>query len=442
MTQRHEAKNGILERLFKLSENNTNVKTEVLAGITTFMTMAYILVVNPMILGETGMDKGAVFTATALVSFIGSAAMALLANYPIALSPGMGLNAFFAYTVVLGMGYSWQFALCAVFIEGVIFIILSLTNIREKIIDCIPTVLKHAITGGIGFFIAFIGLINAGIVKQGGAILEVGNLKSPLVLLAIFGLILSAILLAKNVKGAFLISILVTSALGMIVNIVGLPSGIVSSAPSLKPVFMQFMDVEQSKIFSVDMIIIVFTFLFVNLFDTVGCLVGLATKAGMLDENGKLPRAKDALLADAIGTTTAGVLGTSTVVSYIESASGIAEGGRTGLTALTTGLLFLISLFFAPIFTAIPAQATASVLILVGVMMASSLLHINFNDFTDAVPAFLTVAIMPFTYSIADGIMFGIISYAIIKLATKRTKEVPTALFVLAILFIAKFALL
>lgn len=441
-SQNFGKKNGLLEKLFKLSEHNTNIKTEVLAGITTFMTMAYILVVNPMILGDAGMDKGAVFTATALVSFIASVAMALLANYPIALAPGMGLNAFFAYTVVLGMGYSWQFALCAVVVEGVIFIILSLTNIREKVIDAIPTVLKHAITGGIGFFIAFIGLINAGVIKQGGAILEVGNLKSPLVLLALFGLILASVLLARNIKGAFLISILVTSAIGMAINIVGLPTGIVSSVPSLKPVFMQFMNVDQSKLFSLDMVVIVFTFLFVNLFDTVGCLVGLASKAGMLDENGKLPRAKEALLADAIGTTTAGLLGTSTVVSYIESASGISEGGRTGLTALTTGMLFLMSLFFAPIFIAIPAQATASVLILVGVMMASSLLNINFDDFTDAVPAFLTVVIMPFTYSIADGIMFGIISYTIIKLLTKRTKEVQISLIILSLLFIVKFALL
>lgn len=435
-------KRNLLDKLFKLTENKTNVKTEILAGTTTFMTMAYILVVNPMILGDAGMDKGAVFTATALASFIACAVMAFLANYPIALAPGMGLNAFMAYTVVLGMGYSWQFALCAVLIEGIIFILLTLTNVREKIIDCIPTVLKHAVTAGIGLFIAFIGLVNAGIVTQGGAIIALGNMKSPLVILSIFGILLASILLVKNIKGAFLIAMLVLSAIGMVSQIVPFPSEIVSSVPSLKPIFLQAFNIETSQIFSLDMVVIVFTFLFVDLFDTVGCLVGVASKGNLLDENGKLPKAKQALFADAIGTTAGALLGTSTVTSYVESASGISEGGRTGLTALTTGILFLASLFFAPVFTAIPAQATAPVLILVGVMMSSSLLHINFDDFTDAIPAFLTVVMMPLAYSIADGIIFGIVSYTVIKGLSNKRKEVNLSLIILSVLFIAKFILL
>lgn len=433
---------NVLDRVFKLSENNTNVKTEIIAGITTFMTMAYILVVNSNILSDAGMDKGAVFAATAISAFIGSCAMGLLANYPIALAPGMGLNAFFAYTVVLSMGYSWQFALCAVLIEGIIFILLTITNVREKIIDCIPSVLKHAVTAGIGLFIAFIGLSNSGIVVNGATILALGNLKDPLVLLTIVGLLLTAVLIAKNVKGAFLLAMITISAVGMVAGLVELPKGIVSSVPSLKPVFLQALSVPVEQIFSLDMIVVVFTFLFVDLFDTVGCLVGVASKGNMLDENGKLPRAKEALFADAIATTTGALLGTSTVTSYVESAAGIGEGGRTGLTAVTTGLLFLLSLFFAPVFTAIPTQATAPVLILVGVMMASSLKEIDFSDFTNAIPAFLTFIMMPLAYSIADGIIFGIISFTVLKLATKKNKEVNISLILLSILFIAKFVFL
>lgn len=433
---------GVLEKVFKLSGHNTNVKTEVIAGITTFMTMAYILVVNSNILADAGMDKGAVFAATAIAAFIGSCAMGFLANYPIALAPGMGLNAFFAYTVVLGMGYSWQFALCAVLIEGIIFILLTITNVREKIIDCIPTALKHAVTAGIGLFIAFIGLSNAGIVVNGSTILALGNLKDPLVLLTIFGLLLTAILIARNVKGAFLVSMLTISIVGMVGRLVPPPEGVVSAAPSLKPVFMQAFSVPMEQIFSFDMIVVVFTFLFVDLFDTVGCLVGVASKGDMLDENGKLPKAKQALFADAIATTVGALLGTSTVTAYVESAAGIGEGGRTGLTAVTTGILFLLALFFAPVFTAIPTQATAPVLILVGVMMASSLTKIDFSDFTNAIPAFLTFAMMPLAYSIADGIIFGIISFVVLKIATKRTNEINLSLIILSILFICKFIFL
>ncbi|MGL5347914.1 MAG: NCS2 family permease [Peptostreptococcaceae bacterium] len=434
---------SFLDRTFKLSEHNTNVRTEILAGITTFMTMAYILVVNSNILADAGMDKGAVFAATAIAACIGSCVMGFLANYPIALAPGMGLNAFFAYTVVLGMGYDWQFALCAVLIEGLIFILLTITNVREKIIDCIPSILKHAVTAGIGLFIALIGLSNAGIVVNGeGTILALGNLTDPLVLLTIVGLLLAGVLLAKNVKGAFLIGMIVISAIGMVAGLVALPQGIVSAAPSLKPVFLQALSVSPSEIFSLDMLVVVFTFLFVDLFDTVGCLVGVASKGNMLDENGKLPKAKQALFADAIGTTAGALLGTSTVTAYIESAAGIGEGGRTGLTAVTTGLLFLLSLFFAPVFTAIPTQATAPVLILVGVMMASSLTKIDFSDFTNAIPAFLTVAMMPLAYSIADGIIFGIISFTVLKLATNKKEDINISLILLSILFICKFAFL
>ncbi len=429
----------ILERVFNLSANNTNVKTEILAGITTFMTMAYILVVNSSILSETGMDKNAVFAATAISAFIGSMVMGVLANYPIALAPGMGLNAFFAYTVVLSMGHSWQFALCAVLIEGIIFIVLTITNVREKIIECIPPVLKHSVTAGIGLFIAFIGLSNAGIVVNGDTILALGNLQDPLVLLTIFGILLAGILLSKNVKGAFLVSMILISALGMALGLVALPNGIVSSAPSIKPLFLEAVKVPLDEIFSLEMVVVVFTFLFVDLFDTVGCLIGVASKGNLLDKDGKLPRAKKALFADAIATTLGALLGTSTVTSYVESAAGIGEGGRTGLTAVTTGILFLVSLFFAPLFTAIPTQATAPVLIIVGVMMASSLNEIDFSDFTNAIPAFLTFVMMPFAYSIADGIIFGIVSFTVLKLVTNKKSEINLSLILLSILFVIKF---
>ncbi|RDY26150.1 NCS2 family permease [Romboutsia weinsteinii] len=434
--------NNFLDKIFKLSAHNTNVKTEILAGVTTFMTMAYILVVNADILGAAGMDKSAVFAATAIAAFVGCIAMGLLANYPIALAPGMGLNAFFAYTVVLGMGYDWQFALCAVLIEGIIFIILTATNVREKIIDCIPAVLKHAVTAGIGLFIALVGLSNAGIVVNGATIVQLGNMHDPLVLLSILGLIIAAILIVKNVKGAFLLGMIIISVIGMVAGIVEAPKAIISAVPSIKPVFLQALTVPASEIFSLNMVVIVFTFLFVDLFDTVGCLVGVASKGDMLDEDGKLPKAKQALFADAIGTTAGALLGTSTVTAFIESASGIGEGGKTGLTAVTTGILFLLSLFFAPIFTSIPTQATAPVLIIVGVMMAGSLTKIDFNDFTNAIPAFLTFAMMPLAYSIADGIIFGIISFTILKLVTKKYKEVNLSLIILSILFICKFIFL
>lgn len=432
---------GFLEKMFKLKENKTTVRTEILAGFTTFMTMAYILVVNPDILSATGMDKAAVFTATAIASAIATYIMGFFANYPFALAPGMGLNAFFAFTVVLKMGYSWQFALTAVLIEGLIFILLSFFKVREQIVNAIPLGLKNAVSAGIGLFIAFIGMVNVGMITKGEPVVSIGNLKDPLILLTIFGLAVTAVLLVRNIKGAFLIGMLVTTAIGMIFTLVPMPGALMSAPPSLKPIFGAFLQVETAKIFSWDMIIVVFTFLFVDLFDTVGCLVGLSAKAGMLDRHGNLPRVSQALMADAVGTTVGAVLGTSTVTTYVESAAGISEGGRTGLTAVVTGTLFLLSLLFAPIFIAIPSQATAPVLILVGVMMATSMVKIDFHDFTEAVPAFLTIVMMPFAYSIAEGIVFGIVSYVVVKLFAGRKKEVTPALYLLAILFVLKIAM-
>lgn len=430
---------GLLEKIFKLSQHNTNVKQEVIAGITTFMTMAYILVVNPLILGDAGMDKGAVFVATAISAALATFIMAFLANYPFALAPGMGLNAFFAYGVVIGMGYTWQFALTAVFIEGLVFILLTFLNVREMIVNAIPKFMKDAVTVGIGLFIAFIGLVNVGIIEQGGAIVKLGHMQNPLILLTVGGLIVTSVLLVRGVKGALLIGMLLTSAVGMVIKIVPMPSALWSMPPSLSPVLMSFTKVPTSEIFSMNMVIVVFTFLFVDMFDTIGCLVGLASKVDALDENGKLPRVKEALFADAIGTTAGAMLGTSTVTTFVESASGIAEGGKTGLTSFVTGMLFLVSTLFAPIFTAIPAQATAPVLILVGVMMMSSVSKINFNDFTEAIPAFLTIAMMPLAYSIAEGLVFGIVSYTGIKLLSGKGKTVQPTMYVLAAFFVLKF---
>lgn len=432
-------KENLLQKVFKLEEHNTDTKTEVMAGITTFMTMAYILVVNPSILSQTGMDQGAVFVATALSAAIATFFMGIMANYPIALAPGMGLNVFFANTIVLQMGYSWQFALMAVFIEGIIFILLTVTNLREKIIECIPMNLKYAVTAGVGLFIAYVGLKNASIIVDGG----LGNMHDPLVILTLFGLAVTGVLVAKNKKGALLISIVLISIIGMALRLVDLPGGIMSfDIPSLKPVFLQAFSVDKSEIFSLNMVIVVFTLLFVDLFDTVGCLVGVAEKGNLLDENGNIPKAKEAMLADAIGTTTGALLGTSTVTSFIESASGIGEGGRTGLTAITTGILFILSLLFAPLFVAIPTQATSAVLIIVGVMMAGSLNKIDFDDFTNAIPAFITFVFMPLTNSIGDGIIFGILSYTILKLSTNKKDEVNVSMIILSILFIIKFILL
>jgi len=427
---------SFLERRFKLNENETNVKTEIIAGITTFMTMAYILIVNPNMLAETGMDLGGVFTATALASIIGTAAMALLANYPFGLAPGMGLNAFFTYSVVMVMGKSWQFALTAVFIEGIIFIILSLFKVREAIFNAIPMNLKRAVSVGIGLFIALIGFVNAGIVvADPGTIIALGSLTQSGTVLALIGLIVMGLLLAKNVKGALLIGILITTVIGIPMGVTPMPEGFIQAPPSLSKVAFQF---EWSQIFTFDMLMVVFTFLFVDIFDTVGTLIGVSSKAGMLDEEGKLPRVGKALLADAIGTTAGACLGTSTVTTFVESASGVSEGGRTGLTALTTAGMFLLALFFFPIVSIIPGSATAPALILVGLAMMSSVGEVDFADYTESIPAFLTIVMMPFAYSIAEGIVFGMVSYVVLKLITGRRKEISGVMWILAILFIAR----
>lgn len=427
-----------MQNFFKLKENNTTVKTEILAGITTFMTMAYILAVNPSILSATGMDKNALFTATALSALVATLVMALVARLPFALAPGMGLNAFFAFTVVLGMGYTWQFALTAVFLEGIIFLILTAFNIRELIVNAIPLSMKHAVSAGIGLFIAFIGLQSAGVIVNNDAVLVgLGDMGSPSVLIALFGVLLTGVLLALRVKGALLIGIFAATIAGIPFGVTHLPEGnLVSLPPSIEPIFFKF---DFHQIFTIDMLIVLFTFLFVDMFDTVGTLVGVSSKADMLTEDGKVPRAKQALFADAVGTTFGAILGTSTVTTYVESASGVAEGGRTGLTALTTAGLFFIALFFAPLFIMIPGAATAPALILVGLFMLSPIMKINMDDFTESIPAFLTIIMMPLTYSIAEGIVFGMLAYVLLKLLTGKHKEISVIMYILAVLFVIKF---
>ena len=425
-----------LERVFKLSEHKTDVKTEVLAGITSFMTMAYILIINPLILSDAGMDFGGVFTATALSAVIATLVMAFAANYPFVLAPGMGLNAFFAYTVVISMGYSWQMALTAVFIEGLIFIALTFTNVREAIVNAIPMNLKHAVSAGIGLFIAFLGLANAGVVAVGeGTPLTLGALTEGPAIVAILGILITGFLLIKNIKGAMLIGILVSTIIGIPLGVTELPTGIFSLPPALSEVAFTL---DFSNILSFDMVVILFTFLFVDMFDTIGTLVGVASKADMLDEEGKLPNAKAALFADALGTTVGALLGTSTVTTYVESASGVAEGGRTGLTALTAAGLFAVALFLSPIFVMIPAAATTPALVIVGLFMMSSVLEVDLNDMTEAIPAFLAIIMMPFAYSIAEGIVFGIVSYVILKAITGKAKDVSIVMYLLALLFILK----
>lgn len=424
-----------------LKENNTDVRTEVLAGVTTFMTMAYILAVNPLILSDAGMDAGGVFTATALSAAIATLVMALYAKYPFGLAPGMGLNAFFAYTVVLGdMQKPWQFALTAILIEGILFIILSFFSVREGIFDSIPLNLKNAVSVGIGLFIAFLGLDGAGIIQAGeGTLLGLGDLTSGAPLVAIIGILVTGFLFAKNVKGALLIGILVSTLVGIPLGVTQLPAGvnnIMSLPPSVSKVAFKFVGFDE--IFSWDMLIVVFTFLFVDIFDTVGTLAGVASKADMLDEDGKLPRVGKALTADAIGTIAGACLGTSTVTTFVESASGVAAGGRTGLTALSTAGMFLLALFFAPLFTLIPAAATAPALVIVGLFMMSPIKQIDFEDYTESIPAFLTIIMMPFSGSIAEGIVFGMISYVVLKAVTGRFKEVSWTMTIISILFVLR----
>ena len=455
----------MLERLFKLKQNHTTVKTEVLAGITTFMTMAYILAVNPSILSASGMDPNAVLMATALASFIGTMCMAFMANYPFALAPGMGLNAYFAFTVCGMYGYSWQVALAAVFIEGIIFIILSLTNVREAIFNAIPMTLKHAVSAGIGLFIAFIGLQNAKlVVANSSTLVSYQTFKENVssigigALLALIGVLITAVLLIRKVKGGILLGILITWGLGMICQAVGLyvPNaelGMYSLYPnfagglalgSIGQTFGQFAKADFTGVSIANFVVIVFSFLFVDIFDTLGTLIGVASKTEMLDKDGKLPRIKGALMADAVATCAGAVLGTSTTTTYVESASGVSEGGRTGLTAATTGILFLVAIVAAPIFTAIPSFATAPALIIVGFLMISSILKIDFADMTEAIPAFLCILCMPLMYSISEGITVGFISYTIINLIAGRAKEkrLSILMYVLAVLFILKYILL
>ena len=461
--EERDANMNFCEKYFKLKEYNTDVKTEVLAGITTFMTMAYILAVNPSILAAAGMDAGAVFAATAISSFIGTMLMVVFANYPFALAPGMGLNAFFAFTVVGQMGYSWQTALAAVFIEGILFFILSITSVREAIFNCIPACLKYGVTGGIGLFIAFIGLQSSHIVVDGPTLVSLYPFKAAIAngtihstgvaaILAMLGVLLIAALLAKQIRGAILIGILATWGMGNIAEMLGIyiPSPELGAfsvfpdfskglyIPSLAPVFCKM---DFSDIISFNFLTIMLSFMFVDLFDTLGTLIGVASKAKMLDKDGKLPHIKGALLADSIATVGGAVLGTSTVTTYVESSAGVMDGGRTGLTALTTAVLFLLSLLLAPIFLAIPAFATAPALIVVGFLMLSSILNVNFDEMTEAVPAFIALIAMPFMYSISEGISLGIISYVAICVLTgnTQTKKVSPVMYVLSILFILKY---
>ena len=452
----------MFEKCFKLSANRTTVKTEIMAGITTFMTMAYILAVNPSILGDAGMDPTAVLLATAIASFIGTVCMAFMANLPFALSAGMGLNAFLAYTVVLGFGYSWQVALLAVFVEGIIFIGLSLTNVREAIFNAIPLNLKRGVSVGIGLFIAFIGLQNAGLCVDSSTLVTITSFTENFsthgicALLALVGLFITAVLYIHNVKGAILLGIVATWVIGMVCQVLGIyvpdnvaffslfPSWGITDFSKLGETFGQCFQVNFSNVGMVNFIVIVLSFLFVDLFDTLGTLIGVATKADMLDEEGRLPGIKPALMADAIGTTAGAVLGTSTITTFVESASGVAAGGRTGLTALTTGVLFRASTLFAPIFPAIPSFATAPALIMVGFLMVGTVTEIRFelDNLTEAIPAYLAIIAMPLFYSISEGISLGIISYVLLNVAAGKGKSVKPLMYVLAVLFILKYIFL
>ncbi|MDU5460235.1 guanine permease [Anaerococcus sp. HMSC075B03] len=430
---------SLAEKIFRLKEKKTNVKTEIMAGITTFMTMSYILAVNPQILGDAGMDKGAVFTATIIASIIAILIMALYANLPFALAPGMGLNAFFTYTVVMTMGKSWEFALAAVFIEGIIFVFLTFFNVREAIFNAIPRSLKTAVSVGIGLFISLIGLLNSTVIVKNDVGLGLGNLVSKESFIFFIGLLIMAVLTARKTKGALLIGIVISTIIALFTGVSKLPEGgIIQLPPSLSPIAFKL---DFSSIFSLEMFSVVFAFLFVDLFDTIGTLTGVATKAKMLDENGQLPNAGRALFADSIGTTLGALLGTSTVTTFVESATGVAEGGRTGLTALSTGFCFFLSIFFYPLITIIPAQATAAALVMVGLFMIDSIVDINFGDFTESFPAFMTIIMMPFAYSIAEGIAFGMISYASVKLLTGKGKEVSPLVYVLALVFLLRYLL-
>ncbi|MDR0645068.1 MAG: NCS2 family permease [Treponema sp.] len=426
-----------MEKIFHLQENKTTVSREILAGVTTFLTMAYILAVNPDLLSATGMHAGSVFTATVISSAIATFVMAFFANLPVALAPGMGLNAFFAFTVVLGMGYSWQLALTAVFLEGILFLILSFFNVREAIVKAIPENLKKAVSVGIGLFVALIGLKNAGIViGSQSTIISLGNITSGTALLAIIGFLITIILFANKVPGAILIGIIVTTIIGIPLKITSINSGFSPISMPDAPLFWKF---DFSDIFSFKFFTVFFTFLFVDIFDTVGTLVGVATKAGLIKKNGEIHNVKQALVADAVGTVAGAMLGTSTVTSYVESTAGVAAGGRTGLASVATGLLFLLALFFSPIFLLIPSAATAPALIFVGFLMMQSVTTIDFGDPAEGIPAFLAIIMMPFAYSISEGIVYGLLSYVILKACTGKFKDITIVTWILFVIFALRF---
>ena len=430
----------MLKKLFGFDSAQTTIRTEIVAGITTFLTMSYILAVNPTMFGELdGMPMGSVFTSTALAAIVGCLAMALIGKLPFGLAPGMGLNAFFVYSVCMGMGYSWQFALTAVLIEGLIFIVLTLTNVREAIVDAIPMSLRNAIGAGIGLFIAFIGLKSAGVVVDDGATLvALGDITSGSALLAFIGLIITGFLYARNVPGAILLGILVTMIIGIPLGVTEF-KGVMSVPESISPIFCKF---EFDKIFSVDMLVVVFTFFFIDMFDTVGTLVGVCTKAKMIDEKGNIQRVKQAFMADSIATTVGAVLGTSTTTTYVESAAGVAQGGRSGLTAFVVGGCFVVALFFSPLFLSIPSAATAPALIIVGLLMMEQVKNIPFDDFSESIPAFVCMIMMPLTYSISNGILIGMITYVLMNMICGKFKKLSPAIYVLAVLFILKYILI
>ena len=430
----------MLKKLFGFDSTKTTVRTEIVAGITTFLTMSYILAVNPTMFGELdGMPVGSVFTSTALAAIVGCLAMAFIGKLPFGLAPGMGLNAFFVYSVCMGMGYSWQFALTAVLIEGLIFIVLTLTNVREAIVDAIPMSLRNAIGAGIGLFIAFIGLKSAGVVVDDGATLvALGDVTSGSALLAFIGLVITGFMYSRNVPGAILLGIIITMVIGIPLGVTEF-KGIVSAPESIAPIFCQF---EFDKIFSVDMLVVVFTFFFIDMFDTVGTLVGVCTKANMLDEKGNIHRVKQAFMADSIATTVGAILGTSTTTTYVESAAGVAQGGRSGLTALVVGGCFVIAMFFSPLFLSIPSAATAPALIIVGLLMAEQIKNVDFDDFSESIPAFVCMLMMPLTYSISNGILIGMITYVLMNMICGKFKKLSPAMYILAILFILKYILI
>lgn len=430
----------MLKKLFGFDPAKTTVRTEIVAGVTTFLTMSYILAVNPTMFGELdGMPIGSVFTSTALAAIVGCLAMAFIGKLPFGLAPGMGLNAFFVYSVCMGMGYSWQFALTAVLIEGLIFIVLTLTNVREAIVDAIPMSLRNAIGAGIGLFIAFIGLKSAGVVVADGATLvALGDITSGSALLAFIGLIITGFLYARNVPGAILLGIIITMLIGIPLGVTEF-KGVVSVPESISPIFCKF---EFDKIFSVDMLVVVFTFFFIDMFDTVGTLVGVCTKAKMLDEKGNIHRVKQAFMADSIATTVGAILGTSTTTTYVESAAGVAQGGRSGLTALVVGGCFVVALFFSPLFLSIPSAATAPALIIVGLLMMEQVKNIPFDDFSESIPAFVCMIMMPLTYSISNGILIGMITYVLMNMICGKFKKLSPAIYILAVLFILKYILI